>query len=119
MGDFLLANPALLEPIECFALTYVEMMTLRRADFFDLVEKHGVGCSQLKRHVRVFIRWTAAKRGMICFAKLKQKHWRARGCHKDRINGTGGWHHSPIESEGAMLSSEEVERGDSDGSRLS
>merc|ERR1719296_10449 len=34
--DFLLANPVLLEPVESFALTYVEVTTLSRSEFYRL-----------------------------------------------------------------------------------
>merc|ERR1740123_1871285 len=61
---FLLANPALLEPVESLAMTYVEVTTVTRSDFFQLVEKHKVGCPDLKRHVRYSVRWLALQRAI-------------------------------------------------------
>merc|ERR1711920_965427 len=73
--DFLLANPVLLEPVDSLALTYVEVTTVSRGVFFELVEKHKVGCPELKRRVRWFVRWLALQRAIKYLAK---KHKRRR-----------------------------------------
>jgi len=71
--DFVLSDLKLLENPDCLALTYVEAMTLHRADFFDLVETHKVTCPGLKRKVRRFCCWLAFQRALLKEAKKRKK----------------------------------------------
>lgn len=71
--DFLLADPRLLDPVECVALTYVEVTKISRSVFFQLVEKHRVGCPKLQHQVRYFTRWFAFQRAIRYKAKLARK----------------------------------------------
>uniref|UniRef100_A0A7S2P568 Cyclic nucleotide-binding domain-containing protein n=1 Tax=Zooxanthella nutricula TaxID=1333877 RepID=A0A7S2P568_9DINO len=72
--DFLLSTRELLEPFECLALTYVEVMSLPRGKFFELVEEHKDRCPGLARKVRWFCCWLGAQRAILQEARRRRKH---------------------------------------------
>jgi len=77
--DFVLSNLGLLEPFQCWALTYVEVMTLQRERFFQLVEEHDNTCPGLKRKVRWFVCWLATQRAVLREAKHRRRMARTSG----------------------------------------
>eukprot|EP00419_Tripos_fusus_P001307 CAMPEP_0172696424 /NCGR_PEP_ID=MMETSP1074-20121228/28041_1 /TAXON_ID=2916 /ORGANISM="Ceratium fusus, Strain PA161109" /LENGTH=700 /DNA_ID=CAMNT_0013517173 /DNA_START=38 /DNA_END=2138 /DNA_ORIENTATION=- len=60
--DFLLSDSSLASPIESSALTYVEIASLGRQNFLDVVEVHGRRLPELPRIVSYYIRWLALQR---------------------------------------------------------
>jgi len=77
--DFVLSDSWLVEPPECFSLTYVELMSLGRETFMQLVEKHKSTCPELKRRVRRFCCWLAFQRALLHGAKLRRQKLLVRG----------------------------------------
>jgi len=70
--DFVLVDLHLLEPAVSLALTYVEVMLLKRQTFVDLVERHHKFCPSLKDEVRRFCCWLALQRAVLHEAKRRR-----------------------------------------------
>mmetsp|Transcript_38785 Transcript_38785/g.97481 ORF Transcript_38785/g.97481 Transcript_38785/m.97481 type:complete len:724 (-) Transcript_38785:32-2203(-) len=71
--DFVLSDVDLVECPGAFALTYLELTTLTRSAFVQVVEQHGAACPKLKAQVRRFCCWVAFQRAMMREAKLRQE----------------------------------------------
>jgi len=72
--DFLLQDSTLAFPYESVALTYVELTTLSRQDFMEVVQAHSSRTPKLQKMVRYYCRWLAFQRAILKEAKtLLQK----------------------------------------------
>merc|ERR1712045_226084 len=71
--DFILLDTDLIEPSESFALTYVELTTISREAFFQLVIKYKTQCPQLVKSVRRYCCWLAVQRALLKEAKRRRK----------------------------------------------
>eukprot|EP00405_Crypthecodinium_cohnii_P011726 CAMPEP_0206427390 /NCGR_PEP_ID=MMETSP0324_2-20121206/5005_1 /ASSEMBLY_ACC=CAM_ASM_000836 /TAXON_ID=2866 /ORGANISM="Crypthecodinium cohnii, Strain Seligo" /LENGTH=464 /DNA_ID=CAMNT_0053892647 /DNA_START=27 /DNA_END=1421 /DNA_ORIENTATION=- len=67
--DFLLADRWLLEPSSCLAMTYVELMTLRRKIFFELATKHGAESPELRQ--KIICCWMAFQKAILAEARRR------------------------------------------------
>jgi len=87
--DFVLSTLGLLEPCECWALTYAEVMSLQRNRFFQLVEEHDSACPGLKQKVRWFVCWLATQRAILQEAKKRQHRSRMTNRSVNEIATSG------------------------------
>lgn len=71
--DFVLSDQSLLDPWESMALTYVELTTLTRAAFFEVVVKYRVQCKAVMMKVRYLCCWFALQRTLWKEAKKRQR----------------------------------------------
>eukprot|EP00401_Gymnodinium_catenatum_P064314 CAMPEP_0117475068 /NCGR_PEP_ID=MMETSP0784-20121206/9605_1 /TAXON_ID=39447 /ORGANISM="" /LENGTH=674 /DNA_ID=CAMNT_0005269305 /DNA_START=56 /DNA_END=2080 /DNA_ORIENTATION=+ len=71
--DFILSDLDLLEPYDCLALTFVEVMALDRASFMEVVDMHEREWPDLKIHIRRCVVRLAAKRGIMREAAQRKK----------------------------------------------
>lgn len=69
--DFVLTDSELLDPPDCFALTYVECMALRRDIFMQLIEERESACPMVRSRVRKFTVRLAIQRGILLEAKAR------------------------------------------------
>jgi len=71
--DFVLSNPKLIESAGAFALTYIEVCSLQRKAFLDLLDKHRDACPELAQQVRRFICWLAFQRALLIEAYRRRE----------------------------------------------
>uniref|UniRef100_A0A7S2K4A9 Ion transport domain-containing protein n=1 Tax=Zooxanthella nutricula TaxID=1333877 RepID=A0A7S2K4A9_9DINO len=102
--DFLLSDLRLLEPFQSLALTYVEVMSLTREAFFELVESYTDRCPGLEQKVRWFCCWLAVQRGISLEAQ-RRRRLIARSKRIEELRNlsesdskSGGMEHFPSES---------------------
>lgn len=69
--DFLLSDVSLLDPPECFALTYVELMMLERDTFMSIVQQRALSCPIIRERVRKFTVRMAVQRGLLAEARAR------------------------------------------------
>jgi len=77
--DFVLTDINLLQPMRAFSFTYVEVTTLQRQDFMDIVDSNDTTCPGLKKRIRHYCCWLAFQRAFLREAKR-----RMRGVSKER-----------------------------------
>merc|ERR1719384_437198 len=82
--DFVLSDPTLIEGAQAFALTYVELASLSRLAFFELLDKHKEACPELSKTVRSFTCWLAFQRALLAEAS-RRKHRLQRGEARMRL----------------------------------
>jgi len=61
----MLADLSLTEPAGSFTLTYVEVASLPRQAFLNLLQEHGETCPALVKKVRWFVCWLAFQRALM------------------------------------------------------
>jgi len=71
--DFVLSDISLVQASQAFALTYVELTTLSRDCFLQLVESYKDACPELARRVRRFCGWLAFQRALLKEAKRRRR----------------------------------------------
>merc|ERR1719362_2369831 len=71
--DFMLHDTHLAQPCESLSLTYIEFMSLTRADFLGLVEQHSQKVPKLQHMVRYHICWLAFQRAFRKEAARRKK----------------------------------------------
>ncbi|CAK9117591.1 unnamed protein product [Durusdinium trenchii] len=71
--DFVLSDKSLIRPVRGFALTYLEVLHLTRANFMKVIERRRFSCPQLGQIVRKFCVRLAARRGILQHAQQAQK----------------------------------------------
>ncbi|CAK8997028.1 Potassium voltage-gated channel subfamily H member 6 (Ether-a-go-go-related gene potassium channel 2) (ERG-2) (Eag-related protein 2) (Ether-a-go-go-related protein 2) (Voltage-gated potassium channel subunit Kv11.2) [Durusdinium trenchii] len=77
--DFVLSDKSLIRPVRGFALTYLEVLHLTRANFMKVIERRRFSCPQLGQIVRKFCVRLAARRGILQHAQQARGWWdRAR-----------------------------------------
>jgi hypothetical protein len=69
--DFVLCDVTLMDPCDCFALTYCEMMMLKRDAFMAIVEERTLYCAEIKVKVRQYTVRLAAQRGILIEARRR------------------------------------------------
>mmetsp|Transcript_22010 Transcript_22010/g.39445 ORF Transcript_22010/g.39445 Transcript_22010/m.39445 type:complete len:654 (-) Transcript_22010:75-2036(-) len=69
--DFVLKDHTLQEPVQCHALTYVEVLVLSRDTFFDIVARHSGRIPGLEKQIRRFCVRLAAYRGILAEARRR------------------------------------------------
>merc|ERR1719384_1007506 len=69
--DFVLSDPTLIEAAQAFALTYVELASLSRNSFFELLAKHKEACPEIAQTVRRFTCWLAFQRALLAEANRR------------------------------------------------
>lgn len=74
--DFLLSKRKLIEPFASIALTYVELTSLQRDVFFELVESRTGSCPELKQKVRKYCGWLAFQRAIRLEARRRMRKQR-------------------------------------------
>lgn len=76
--DFVLSDANLTRPVRGFALTYLEVLCLSRANFMKVIERRRISCPQLGQIVRKFTVRLAARRGILQHAQHAKKLIAAR-----------------------------------------
>lgn len=76
--DFVLSDVNLIHPVRGFALTYLEVLCLTRANFMKVIERRRISCPQLGQIVRKFTVRLAARRGILQHAQHAKKLMAAR-----------------------------------------
>lgn len=76
--DFVLSDANLTRPVRGFALTYLEVLCLTRANFMKVIERRRISCPQLGQIVRKFTVRLAARRGILQHAQHAKKLIAAR-----------------------------------------
>lgn len=69
--DFVLADTGLAEPVESFAVTYVEVNFLQRSDFMEVLERYKASCPELAKRVRRYCVWLAFQRAFMAEARRR------------------------------------------------
>ena len=70
--DFVLSDTSLIRPIACYALTYVELLSLTRDDFMQIIQRRRFTCPELFRIVRRYCVRIAVYRGILAEARRRQ-----------------------------------------------
>jgi len=73
--DFLLSDESSAFPYEATTLTYVELKSLSRNNFLDVMERYCTKIPELPSLVRYHCRWLAVQRG------IRREVWRRLGSH--------------------------------------
>merc|ERR1719330_1892562 len=71
--DFVLADPTLVDSLQSFALTYVEVLTLPRQDFLDAVDAHRQKCPDGMKQIRRLTAWLSFQRAVMKEARRRQR----------------------------------------------
>merc|ERR1719270_1442317 len=69
--DFVLSDPTLIKTCKAFALTYIELATVSRHSFLDVLQKNRKTCPELVQHVRRFTIWLAFQRALLKEARRR------------------------------------------------
>jgi len=67
-----LSDPKLLRPVSGYALTYLEVLSLSREDFMQVIQRRRRSCPQLFSVVRRYLVRLAAYRGILLEAKRRK-----------------------------------------------
>ena len=70
--DFVLSDTTLIRPVACYALTYVELFSLTREDFMQIIQRRRFTCPELYRVVRRYCVCIAVYRGILAEARRLQ-----------------------------------------------
>jgi potassium voltage-gated channel Eag-related subfamily H protein 7 len=73
--DFLLLDESLAFPYEATTLTYVELKSLSRASFLEVMERYRTKLPELQSLIRYHCRWLAVQRG------IRREVWKRLGSH--------------------------------------
>ena len=70
--DFVLSDTSLIRPVACYALTYLELFSLTREDFMQIIQRRRFTCPELFRIVRRYCVCIAVYRGILAEARRRQ-----------------------------------------------
>mmetsp|Transcript_59245 Transcript_59245/g.138741 ORF Transcript_59245/g.138741 Transcript_59245/m.138741 type:complete len:725 (-) Transcript_59245:91-2265(-) len=70
--DFVLSDTSLIRPVACYALTYLELLSLTREDFMQIIQRRRFTCPELFRIVRRYCVCIAVYRGILAEARRRQ-----------------------------------------------
>lgn len=85
--DFLLCDLQLIESTQAFALTYVELASLQRQAFLDLLEKHRGTHPELAEQVRRCTCWLALQRALLAEAHRRSQHGNKASPKRRKLRG--------------------------------
>jgi len=71
--DFVLSDTSLIQPVAGYALTYLEVLALSRADFMKVIERRRYTCPELPHIVRRYCIRIAVYRGVMAEARRRLK----------------------------------------------
>jgi len=70
--DFVLSDTSLIRPVAGYALTYLELLSLTREDFMQVIQTRRITCPELFRLVRRYCVRIAVYRGILAEARRRQ-----------------------------------------------
>jgi len=70
--DFVLADTALIRPVSGYALTYLELLSLTRDDFMQVIQRRRFTCPEIFRLVRRYCVRIGVYRGILAEARRRQ-----------------------------------------------
>ena len=70
--DFVLSDSSLIRPVAGYALTYLELLSLTREDFMQVIQTRRITCPELFRLVRRYCVRIAVYRGILAEARRRQ-----------------------------------------------
>jgi len=88
-SDFVLSDRKLLEPVDSYALTYIELTTLRRKDFLDLVSQYSRSFPEIYKTVRRYCCWLAFQRAFMLEAKRRMALEGKKVSHDEAVSQHG------------------------------
>lgn len=71
--DFVLSDTSLVRPVSGYALTYLEILSLTRTDFVQVIQRRRPSCPELYRVVRRYCVRLAVYRGILQEAKRRMQ----------------------------------------------